>query len=158
MRNDTLILTTVGLALMLGCGHEPAHHHDHEEGHHVAAHGGVLNALTTCENGHAEVKLDGTTLTLWFVGGGSDTAKSVRVPDAEVLLSVTLDGEREARPLVLAAKPNDLAEEKVGDCSRFEGSAQWLAGAKKFVATGTVTFKGRKQDVKIEYPDGYDPD
>ena len=56
------------------------------------------------------------------------------------------------------AKPNELAEEKPGDCSHFAGQADWLKDAKQFVATGMVTFKGRKQAVRVEYPKGYDPD
>jgi len=128
------------------------------DGEHKAAHGGCLNAIGTCENGHAEVKIEGNVLMLWFVGGGSDTDKAVRIPDKEISLSVTLDGEKEAKTLVLKAKPNELAEEKEGDCSHFEGQADWLKDAKKFAATGKVTFKGKKQDLRIEYPAGYDPD
>ena len=133
-----------------------AHHAD--EGEHKAAHGGCLNALRTCENGHAEVKLESGVLKLWFGGGGADTEKAVRITDLDITLTVTLDGEKEARSLTLAAKPNELAEEKPGDCSHFAGQADWLKGARQFVATGTVTFRGRKQAVRVEYPKGYDPD
>ena len=104
------------------------------------------------------MKLEAGTLKLWFVGGGSDTEKAVRVPDKEIALSVTLAGGPPAKPLLLKAAPNELAEEKEGDCSHFEGSADWLNGVKQFTAAGTVTFKGRKQDIRIEYPAGYDPD
>ena len=129
-----------------------------KKGEHKAAHGGCLNALGACENGHAEVRIEGDVLKLWFVGGGTDTEKAVRIPDKEIALSVTIEGEKAAKPLVLKAKPNELAEEKEGDCSRFEGRAGWLNGVKKFVGVGAVTFKGKKQDVRIEYPAGYDPD
>lgn len=129
-----------------------------KKGEHTAAHGGCLNALGACENGHAEVKLEGTTLKLWFVGGGTDTKRAVRVPDKEIALIVTLVGAPKSKPLLLKAAPNELAEEKEGDCSHFEGTADWLSGVTKFTATGTVTFKGRKQQVRIEYPAGYDPD
>lgn len=140
------------------------HKHHGEDGHrqhahqHKAAHGGCLNALGSCENGHAEVKLEDGILKVWFVGGGADTGKAVRIPDLAITLAVTADGEKEARPLILKANPNDLAEEKLGDCSCFEGSADLVKGAKAFVATGTVTFKGKKQAVRLEYPEGYDPD
>ncbi len=157
MPKTILLLAPLCLVISLGCG-GTKQEAPKEKGEHKAAHGGVLNALTTCENGHAEVKIDGATMTLWFVGGGSDTDKAVRILDKEVSLSVTLDGAKEPRTLVLAAKPNDLAEEKVGDCSCFEGAADWLKDAKKFVAIGTVTFKGKPQPVRIEYPNGYDPD
>jgi len=127
-------------------------------GEHKAAHGGCLNALGTCENGHAEVKLADGVLLIWFVGGGADTEKAVRIPDLDLTLAITLNGGKETKSLTLKAKPNELAEEKAGDCSHFEGKADWLKGVKSFVATGTVTFKGRKQAVRLEYPTGYDPD
>ena len=129
-----------------------------KKGEHKAAHGGCLNALGTCENGHAEVKIVGDMLKLWFVGGGTDTEKAVRVPDKEIALSLTLEGEKTARPLVLKAKPNELAEETEGDCSRFVAKADWLTDVKKFIGTGTASFRGKQQDIRIEYPAGYDPD
>jgi hypothetical protein len=130
----------------------------HEEHGHKAAHGGCLNELEECENGHAEVKVDGNVLKLWFVGGGNDTKKSVRVPDKEITL--TIKGEKGAadKQLVLKAKPIELAEEKIGDCSYFEGQADWLKDLKEFDAAGTVTFKGKQVKLKIDYPHGYDPD
>jgi hypothetical protein len=123
---------------------------------HFAAHDGSLNAIVTCENGHAEVKLDGDKLQLWFVGGGVNTDKSVRVPDKSIRIQVTTDSG--AKTLVLNPKPLDLAGEKVGDCSYFESTAPWLKGLAKFTADGQVTFSGKKMPLKIEYPKGYDPD
>lgn len=130
----------------------------HEEHGHKTAHGGVLNAISTCENGHAEVKIDGDTLKLWFVGGGSNTLKSVRITDKEIVLTVLVKGEKTARKFVLNAKPNELAEEKVGDCSSFEGKAPWLKDIKNFTADAMINFKGKKQPLKIEFPEGFDPD
>jgi len=124
---------------------------------HEAHHGGCLNAIELCSVGHAEVKLEDGVLRCWFVGGENETDKSVRVPDEEIRLTVRLDGGEE-KPLVLAAKPIDLAGEKVGDCSYFEGAADWLKNVKRFVATGTVQCKGKERPIRIEYPDGYDPD
>ncbi len=157
--------------VMLGCGSRSGENdqaaaveqasaggHEQHEGEHESAHGGCLNALGTCENGHTEVKVDGDVMKLWFVGGGSDTLKAVRVPDREITLDVALAGQTESRPVVLAAAPEPLAEETVGDCSHFEGRADWLAGAGSFKATGVVAFKGQQQKVVIEYPEGYDPD
>ena len=60
--------------------------------------------------------------------------------------------------IVLDAKPNELAQEKPGDCSQFEGHAGWLTDSREFIANGTVTFMGKQQTFKIEYPKGYDPD
>lgn len=155
------------VATLAFSGCKPAAHHDHasadEQEHdhahsHKAAHGGCLNALGTCENGHAEARLSDGTLDVWFVGGGSDTEKAVRIPDASFALNVALPGSAAARPLELEARPSELSEEKVGDCSHFVGKAEWLKGVSAFTATGEATFRGRRQAVRIEYPGGYDPD
>ena len=124
---------------------------------HEAHHGGCLNAIETCAVGHAEVKLEGDVLKVWFVGGENETDKAVRVGDKQIVLAVKPDGGPE-NPLTLDAKPNELAEEKVGDCSYFAGKADWLAGVKKFTASGKVNLKGKERPIKIEYPEGYDPD
>ena len=101
------------------------------EDKHEAHHGGCLNAIETCAVGHAEVKLDGDVMKVWFVGGENQTDKAVRVSDKQIVLAVTPAGGQE-KTLTLDPKPNELAEEKVGDCSYFEGKAGWLAGVKKF--------------------------
>jgi hypothetical protein len=124
---------------------------------HVAVHGGCLNEIGGCENGHAEIKLEGARLRMWLVGGGSNTAAAMRVPDPSIALAITVPGQP-PRTLVLPAKPLILAEETVGSCSYFEASADWLAGAAEFKATGGLTFNGKKADLVIEYPHGYDPD
>jgi hypothetical protein len=129
-----------------------------EKGGHEAVHGGCLNAIGSCDNGHAEIKLEGDTFRLWFVAGETHTDKAVRVPDKEVTLSVEIEKGKAPRTLVLTAKPIELAEEKVGDCSYFEGKADWLKDLKAFSAKGTVTFKGKSQEFRIDYPDGFDPD
>ena len=124
---------------------------------HEAHHGGCLNAVESCAVGHAEVKLEGDVLRLWFVGGENETDKAVRVGDRRIVLAIKPEGGQD-KPLTLEAKPNELAEEKVGDCSYFEGKAGWLAGVKKFTASGKVNLKGKERPLKIEYPEGYDPD
>ena len=124
---------------------------------HEAHHGGSLNAIETCAVGHAEVKLDGKVLKVWFVGGENETDKAVRVSDTQIALTVQPDGGQE-KPLTLDARPNALAEEKVGDCSYFQAKADWLAGVKKFTACGKVNLKGKLRPIRIEYPDGFDPD
>jgi hypothetical protein len=163
MTTNFLKLATMGfLAMAVACGCQKA---DEEkapsaakaEAGHEAHHGGCLNAIELCAVGHAEVKVEGDTLRCWLVGGENETGKSVRVPDPEIRLVVKLDDGAE-QPLVLAAKPIDLAGEKVGDCSYFEGAADWLKDAAKFQATGTVTFKGQSRRMEIRYPDGFDPD
>jgi hypothetical protein len=159
VRTSAVLAATLALA---GCGggngaKKPEAGHDHAHGH-KAAHGGCLNAIGSCETGHAEVKVDADVLKLWLVGGANDTDKAVRVPDAEIVLSVKLEGEKQPRNLALKAKPSALLEEKPGDCSCFEARADWLKGVRSFEATGTVTFKGRKEKLEIDYPHGHDPD
>ena len=130
-----------------------------EEPHgHKAAHGGCLNVIGSCGNGHAEVKVEGDILKLWFVGGENDTDKAVRVPDKELTLAVNVEGGQNPRSITLKCKPIQLLEEKEGDCSCFEGQADWLKTAKDFEAKGTVTFRGKQQEFKIDYPHGFDPD
>jgi hypothetical protein len=117
-----------------------------------------LNAIVTCENGHAEVKIDGSTMQLWFVGGGPNTDKSVRVKDKSISVQVVIPGIAGKKTLVLEPKPLELAGEKIGDCSYFEGTAPWLKGIKAFTGTGTLEYTGTKSPLRIEYPKGYDPD
>lgn len=151
-----LACVAAAFALIGGCGKDE---HGHDKAHgHKAAHGGCLNVIGSCGNGHAEVKVEEDVLKLWFVGGENDTDKAVRVPDKEIALTVKVEGEKGPRTVTLKCKPNQLLEEKEGDCSSFEGQADWLKTAKDFEATGSVTFKGKQQELKIDYPHGYDPD
>jgi hypothetical protein len=133
--------------------------HDHDEGHgHTAAHGGCLNELGACENGHAEVKIEGTRLRLWLVGGGQDTTKAVPIADPSITLTTKAANGQPSHILVLLAKPLVLGDETVGHCSYFEGEAAWLNGLTDLEATGTITFKGAKTDLIIDWPHGYDHD
>ncbi len=128
-------------------------------GEHVAHHGGCLNAIVTCENGHAEIKLVGDKLECWFVGGGPNTGESVPIGDRSIILKVRPVGGSIARMLVLAAKPLALAEETAGHCSYFEGRAAWLKGLHAFTADGMLQhYNDKAQPIHIEYPKGYDPD
>lgn len=154
-------------ASFFGCGrkrapvrqHPEAHaevHAQHEHSHEVH-HGGTLNAIESCEIGHAEVRLHEDTIELWFVGGGADTGRAVTISDPFVTLEVTLpDGRKEI--LRLETSPLELAGEKVGDCSHFVGKAEWLKGIENFKARGEVDFRGAKRQLIIEYPQGYDPE
>jgi outer membrane biogenesis lipoprotein LolB len=151
-------VAALAVSFMPGCNpaaNQPAD--KRAEAKHEAHHGGCLNAIETCAVGHAEVKLDGDLMQVWFVGGENQTDKAVRVSDKQILLALTPAGGQE-RPLTLEPKPNELANEKVGDCSCFQGRADWLAGVKKFTATGKVHHTGRERPIKIVYPEGYDPD
>jgi hypothetical protein len=133
------------------------HHHDEEHHHgHKAYHHGVLCVLENCEVGHIETLLDGDTLEAWFVGGGHDTDRSVRVKAKEIPLKVRVHGQGE-KTLVLMAAPMKLAGEKIGDASRFIATADWLSGVEEFEAEGEVVFKGVRRKIIIRYPQGYDP-
>ena len=143
-----------------GGGHEPGHAHEQRANggsHHQAPHGGALNVIESCELAHVEVRIEGSVMTCWFVGGGQDTGRSVRVPDEKITLSVTME-DNTKKTLVLLAEPIELAEERVGNCSCFEGEADWLPAAKRFEASGTVTVKGKTRELKIHYPGGHGPD
>jgi hypothetical protein len=140
-----------------GCKSDKKQDTKEPEAKHEAHHGGCLNAIETCALGHAEVKLQGDTLKVWFVGGENATDKAVRVSDKQIVLTVKPDGGEE-KTLTLDPKPNEYGNEKVGDCSYFEGKADWLAGVKKFTANGKVNHTGKERPIKIEYPEGYDPD
>jgi hypothetical protein len=121
------------------------------EHHHPAAHGGSLHVIGSCDHGHAEVVVEGRRLRLWFVGGGAHSATAVRVPDAAITLTVPAADGAPERTLELKAKPLALAEEKPGDCSYFEGEADWLAQAAAFTASATVTFRGVKTPFSIAW-------
>jgi len=143
-----------------GLKHGTAGPHHHEEGHHhghKAHHHGVLCVLEKCEVGHIETLLDEDTLEAWFVGGGHDTDRSVRVKAKEIPLRVHVHGQGE-KTLVLKADPMKLAGEMVGDTSRFIATADWLRDVKEFEAEGEIVFKGVRRRLIIKYPQGYDPD
>lgn len=123
------------------------------EEHHHAAHGGILNEIGSCENGHAEVVIEGPRLRLWFVGGGNQTGTAVRVADRQVVLT-----DSAGHTLTLQPTPLTLAEETVGDCSAFAGEAPWLAGMTKGRLSGPVTFKGKAVTLMITWPDGFEAD
>ena len=142
-----------------GNTHDDDNHHtkSHHGDHHKAHHGGCLNAIDNCELAHIEVKVSENKLKCWFVGGGHDTNKAVRIPEKQIILSIKF-GNSEDRKLTLKAVPIVLAEETVGDCSYFEAKAEWLSSLKEFQAFGKAKVKGKIRDIEIHYPEGYDPD
>ncbi|MEZ7892036.1 MAG: hypothetical protein QMC67_09815 [Candidatus Wallbacteria bacterium] len=113
--------------------------------------------MKSCEFGHAEVKVTGETIEIWFVGGGTETSKAVRIKDNDIKLEIAISGMKEKKELILKADPIVLAEEAVGDCSHFVGSDPSLKiDSLKFKATAKVNFKGILMDTKIAYPEGID--
>lgn len=118
-------------------------------GGHEAHHGGVLNVIGE-EAGHAELRITGDVVELWFVGGGNDTHRAAPIKADRVKLTV----EKE---LVLDAAPLALAGEGEGACSHFTAHCDWLGAMGEFVAHGQVRFKGQDFELVIHYPQGYDP-
>jgi len=116
---------------------------------HVPAHGGSLNVIGH-EEGHLELRIRDGKVEAWFVGGGNDTHRSVRVKADELRLIVH-------KELVLKAEPMKLAGESEGDCSHFVAEVDWLRPTDTFSADTKVVFKGKETDVHIVYPKGYDP-
>lgn len=127
---------------------QKGHQHDHK-----AYHEGSLNVIDSCSVGHVEVTLKDNVICLWFVGGDNNTGSAVRIPDTEIGLEITIDSKTK-KTLLLKPKPIELAEEKVGDCSRFEATEEWLRGITEFEATGKVNFKGKTRVLRIDYPHG----
>jgi hypothetical protein len=125
---------------------------------HAPPHGGSFNVVGSCETGHAEAKLDGSTLKVWFTGSCCELKKPVRLPCKEIKLQVELKGVAGQKELILKAKPLALSGEKEGASSFFEGSAPWLSGAKEFVASAKLKFQGSDVDFKIVWPEGNDKD
>lgn len=125
---------------------------------HPAAHGGCLNAIEACSIGHAEALVEEGALKVWFVGGDGATTASVRLAASAIPLLVSTDGGLAARLLVLEPRPLRLAEESEGDCSHYAVSADWLEGAESFVAVGIVRFKGALRVLRLDWPEGFDPD
>lgn len=116
---------------------------------HEAAHQGVLNVIGE-EVGHAEIRVTGAVIELWFVGGGNDTDRAVPIKADEIKLTIEKD-------LVLRADPLVLAGESQGSCSHFIAHCDWLSAMEEFAAHGHVLFKGQEFDLVIRYPQGYDP-
>jgi hypothetical protein len=144
---QVIIVATWGLMGDLGVAVE---HHGHK-----AHHGGILNVIGK-ELAHVEVRIQEDTLEAWFVGGGQDTGRSVRIEAAEIPLTINIPN-RERKNLLLKADPLRLAGEKMGYCSHFVARAEWLKEVKEFEAKGSVVIKGVKEKLIIQYPAGYDP-
>jgi hypothetical protein len=128
-----------------------------EEHHgHRAPHGGALNVIGK-ELGHVEIMVQEDRLEAWFVGGGEDTVRSVPIQGKAIPLTVSIPGQGGKR-LVLKPDPLKLSDETVGRCSHFVARAGWLKEAKEFEARGEVIFKGTRQKLIIQYPNGYGHD
>jgi hypothetical protein len=155
-RNKLLSLS-LALTALLAWNSMPHEAMAAEEHHgHRAAHGGVLNVIGK-ELGHVEIMVQGDRLEAWFVGGGEDTVRAVPIEAKSILLAVSISGKAGKR-LVLKPDPLKLAGETVGRCSHFVAQAGWLKEAKEFEARGEVMFKGTRQKLIIQHPNGYGHD
>ena len=155
-RNKLLSLSLALTALLVwnSMTHEAMAAEEHHG--HRSPHGGVLNVIGK-ELGHVEIMVQEDRLEAWFVGGGEDTVRSVPVKAKAIPLTVSIPG-REGKKLILKSDPMKLSGETAGNCSHFVAQAGWLKGVKEFEARGKVVFKGTRQKLIIQYPNGYGHD
>jgi hypothetical protein len=117
-------------------GHNHAAHAKHA---HTAPHGGTLVEI----GDHAynvELLRDAATgkLTAWFLDGHAENFVRLKAPSIEIVATVA--GAKQT--LVLAAVANPATNEKVGDTSQFEVTADWLKTTATFDAViPAVTIK-----------------
>ena len=149
-----VILLGLGLG---GCGTKeppPPAPAPEDPGHEESVHGGCLNVIGD-DLAHAEVRVEDGVFQCWFVEGGTETDKALRIAADTVELTLKFPDGSE-KPLTLVAKPIELADEKSGYCSYYEAAADWLKTKKKFTATGEVHLKGGTWPLRIHYPGGHD--
>jgi hypothetical protein len=145
-----LVLNLV-MAPLLAYGAPPTQAHNHG---HTAPHNGVLNEITACGVGHAEALITGDKLEVWFLDGGSETGRSIQIPDESIPLSLIIENRRVEA--VLAAEPMLLAGEKKGKCSRFQAVIPGLGAWKTFDGYGWVRFKGSLHPLRLSWPKGFE--
>ncbi len=137
--------------------HTVAKEHDHSGEHaHKAPHSGCLNEIGSCETGHVEVLVTDGRIEIFLLAGGHEISRSVRVPEKAIILrSWAEDGS--VRKIELEPEPLELGGEKIGDCSHFAGSANWLKSSAPFEAYGWLMFRGAVRPIVVHYPKGYAP-
>jgi len=121
---------------------------------HHAPHGGSLVELGEGEFAHLELLLDPAQGALTGYSLDGEAENPIRLKqDKIVLLLRGVKGPGEVT-LALAARPNSLTGETVGDTAEFAVTSALLKGAASF--TGrilTITTKGQKFDnVEFEFP------
>ena len=131
-------------------------HAQHSGHHHKAPHAGSLNEIGSCETGHIEVLVTDGRIEIFLLAGGHEISRSVRVAEKAIILrSWAEDGS--VRKIELKPEPIELGGEKIGDCSHFAGSADWLKSSEPFDAYGWLMFRGAVRPIVIHYPRGYAP-
>lgn len=121
---------------------------------HRAPHGGSLVELGEGEFAHLELLLDPVTGTLTGYSLDGEAENPVRLKQSEIVLLV-----RDAKgpgefALALAARPNSLTGETVGDTSEFSASSPLLKNATAFKGRiRSITTKGQTFDgLPFQYP------
>ncbi len=166
------LFSAIAAALSLGAcgeGHDHDHDHDHDHAHdhgdhdhddhdhsghaHAAPHGGALAELGA-HQGHVEFVLDASNgeLILYVLDAGAEAG----VRSASEALDVAIDTGSDTFDVSLAAQPNALSGESVGDSSVFVGTHESLVGQETFTATiASLDFKGQAfTDIAVPYPEG----
>lgn len=137
---------------MAGCRKDD--HDDHATGGHGHGHepknGGQLVEIGKHQfNFELLADANAGKLTLWVLDAHAEDY--VRIPAPTLTVKASVDGGEKL--VVLNAVANAASGEKVGDTSQFEGSADWLKGAKGFSGTvQAVTLRGQSfGDVAFTY-------
>ncbi|WP_438481004.1 hypothetical protein [Oleiharenicola lentus] len=132
-------------------------HSSHHGHHHEPPHGGTPVILGN-EDFHLEFVRDAAAGSLTAYVLDAHMSQFVRLPAPAIELTVKFAGKTE--PLTLAALPNLLTGEKIGDTSAFVGTGEWLKTTAEFEAVVTsVTIRGQNYaNIAFAFPKGNDAD
>lgn len=154
-----LAAAIVALSLPAGCSKAPATADSGkpQAHHHHPPHGGTPIVLGD-EAYHVELVLDRDAGRLQAYVLDDEMEDFVRSAAPSIVITATAGGQ--ARELVLAAVPNPVTGETVGDTSLFEAQADWLRTATQFEGVlRSVTVRGATfTGVKFNFPKGNDTD
>jgi hypothetical protein len=158
MKILTLVFAVVALVGLSACSKkkEAAHDHGHGSHHghqHVPPHGGTPVILGN-EDFHLELVRDPAAGSLTAYVLDAHMAGFIRLPVPAIELAVQVGGR--AEKLTLAALPNQLSGETVGDTSAFVAQAEWLKTTGEFSAVvPSLTIRGRTfTNVAFDFPKG----
>ena len=151
-------LAAVLLCAFTACGKKDDHAgHDHSAHKHVhtAPHGGTL--VEVGEHAYnIELLRDAATgkLTAWVLDGHAENFIRIKAPALELVATVA--GAKQT--LSLAAIANPATNEKVGDTSQFEATADWLKTTTTFdgVFPTLVIRESTFSAIKFNFPKGSD--
>jgi hypothetical protein len=125
--------------------------------HHHPPHGGTPVVLGD-EEYHLELVLDRGAGKLQAYVLDDEMEDFVRVSAPSIAITATAGGQ--PRDLVLAAVPNPVTGETVGDTSLFEAQADWLRTVPQFDGVlRSITIRGATfTGVRFNFPKGNDTD